>query len=108
MSYYTHPVPYKNKLAKRQRDLKVREANKRWVEEYKLQKGCADCGYKTHHAGLEFDHIPGSVKEHNVSALYSRNRATLKKEIDKCDIVCGTCHNIRTWKRRHGELKCNG
>lgn len=49
-------MPYKNKedLNKffRERYKKVSQ----WIRDYKLEQGCFDCGYKEHHAALEFDH----------------------------------------------------
>jgi hypothetical protein len=36
----------------------------------KLELGCADCGYKGHHVGLDFDHVRGD-KEFDVSTIVS-------------------------------------
>ncbi len=77
------------------------ETNQTFLQNFKLEKGCTDCGYKAHHAGLEFDHI-GDDKVHNVSALAGRSMNAILKELAKCEVVCGTCHNIRTWNRRKG------
>lgn len=59
---------------------------------------CVDCGYKENLNGLEFDHVvPG---EHNIASLigsYRWERAL--EELKKCELVCGTCHNIRTAAR---------
>lgn len=71
------------------------------VREYKVAQGCMDCGYNTHHAGLELDHRDGrSDSEVSVSRLFGRGWKRVQEELDKCDVVCGTCHNIRTWERR--------
>ena len=67
-----------------------------YLQEYKLSKGCADCGYKKHHAALDFDHI-GTDKLINVCNAKSIEQA--KKEIKKCEVVCANCHRIRTYKR---------
>lgn len=81
----------------RQRSFELREA----VRQFKLRSGCADCGYCEHHAGLEFDHRDGEVKAGNVAKLSLQgNKTATWAEIAKCDVVCGTCHNIRTWTRR--------
>ncbi|QDK02990.1 HNH endonuclease [Streptomyces phage Braelyn] len=75
------------------------------VRAYKVEKGCADCGYNAHHAGLEFDHIvprnisSGSAKG-TVASLMGKSIKRIMEEIEKCDVVCGTCHNIRTWERK--------
>lgn len=74
------------------------------LQAFKVEKGCADCGYKAHHFGLEFDHLPGQPKVSGVMAMAGRNgRDALWLEVQKCDVVCATCHNIRTWKRKHPE-----
>ena len=68
-----------------------------WMQNYKLQLGCADCGYKGHHAALEFDHVL-SGKRLNVGEC--RSYAKAKSEIALCEVVCANCHRIRTWRRR--------
>jgi len=71
-----------------------------------LGGSCQDCGYNTNLNGLEFDHLPGTEKHREVSVLLTSSRwETIKAELDKCELVCGTCHNIRTANRRtqHGD-----
>lgn len=67
-----------------------------FIRTYKLNCGCKDCGYKEHHAALEFDHVRG-VKKLNVANAKSINQA--KMEIEKCEVVCSNCHKIRTYNR---------
>ena len=77
------------------------EQKMREIHEYQLKMGCADCGYKEHPAALEFDHRPGTEKLFNIGekmGVYSRPK--LWAEIEKCDVVCANCHNIRTHDRR--------
>ena len=69
---------------------------KRWIAEYKLARGCADCGYAGHHAALDFDHITGE-KELNV--CFAKSIAQAQREALKCDVVCANCHRIRTYER---------
>lgn len=73
-----------------------------WLNEYKVEKGCADCGYNAHPAGLEVDHlIPRNGKTGNLmSKLAVRGIKQLQEELVYCEVVCGTCHNIRTWQRK--------
>ncbi|CAB4179292.1 hypothetical protein UFOVP1033_74 [uncultured Caudovirales phage] len=71
------------------------------IHEYQMEKGCMDCGYNTHPAALEFDHLPGTAKLFNIGEeVGNRSRETLWKEIAKCDVVCANCHVIRTSIRR--------
>lgn len=71
------------------------------IHEYQMEKGCMDCGYKSHPAALEFDHLPGTEKLFNIGEqIGNRSRQQLWDEIAKCDVVCANCHNIRTATRR--------
>lgn len=94
---------YKNKSSDSEFREKINEQyNERrsktqdFLRTYKLSKGCKDCGYKKHHAALEFDHITGE-KEFNVCNAKSIKQA--KEEIKKCEVVCSNCHKIRTFER---------
>lgn len=71
------------------------------VREYKVSQGCADCRYSAHHAGLEFDHRVNrdSDPATTVAALMGKSINRIMAEIAKCDVVCGTCHRIRTFER---------
>jgi len=68
----------------------------KYLRDYKLSKSCTDCGYKNHHAALEFDHVMGD-KKLNICLAQSINQAN--KEIAKCEVVCANCHKIRTFER---------
>ena len=69
--------------------------------EFKLDRGCADCGYCEHPDALEFDHVRGEKRD-ILSRLknYAKNEAELLDEIAKCDVVCANCHRIRTASRK--------
>lgn len=59
-----------------------------------LLKGgkCIKCGYNRCPAALDFHHIIPEEKEGNLKDLFSRNWATIEKEIDKCILLCANCH----------------
>lgn len=70
------------------------------MRNYKLERGCMDCGYDKHWCALEFDHRPGEVKlfePHTLKCVGSWQQ--MLDEIAKCDVVCSNCHRIRTWER---------
>lgn len=92
-------MPYKTKEQRAKRDQARRLENLEFLVAYKLKSGCVDCGYNKHHAGLQFDHLPGFKKYANVASLTYRSREVLLEEISKCEVVCGTCHCIRTFER---------
>lgn len=71
------------------------------LQQYKVDQGCADCGYNTHPAALHFDHLPGVKKLFNVmERIGSYSMERLWAEIAKCEVVCANCHAVRTAERR--------
>lgn len=82
---------------KRQRAKALRE----YVQAIKLERGCADCGYRSYPAALDFDHLPGHIKTGRLASMSCSNaKAVIHAEIDKCEVVCANCHRVRTAERR--------
>lgn len=72
-----------------------------YVQGIKLERGCADCGYREHAAALDFDHLPGFEKKHRLATMSSgATKAKIDAEIAKCEVVCANCHRVRTAGRR--------
>ena len=69
---------------------------------WKLEVGCADCGYAEVPDALELDHLPGFEKSFPASAG-SHSLERLMEEAAKCEVVCANCHRIRTALRRRGD-----
>ena len=60
--------------------------------EYKGGK-CEICGYDRCITALEFHHLNRGEKDFSISeSTYSRSMEDLKKEVDKCILVCANCH----------------
>lgn len=72
------------------RVLERRREIKRLLIEYKGGK-CEKCGYDKCIAALEFHHINPLEKEYQVSKV-SNSFEKLKKEADKCQLLCANCH----------------
>jgi hypothetical protein len=74
-----------------------------YVSNYKKGSKCLDCGFTgdQYPEVLDFDHVNGD-KEFNISEFrrHTSGFNKVKKEINKCEIVCANCHRIRTTKRR--------
>ena len=64
--------------------------------EYILSRGgkCEKCGYNKNLAALDFHHINPQEKEFAIDARKFANGdlSKLKKELDKCTILCANCH----------------
>ena len=65
-----------------------------YLQQIKAKARCGYCG-ENHPATLQFHHRDPSQKEFNVSEFVTRQLGgidKLKKEIEKCDVVCANCH----------------
>ena len=81
------------------RNPKRRDANHEFVNGLK-SKPCTDCGETFHPAAMQFDHIANN-KRRCISEMVGRGYAqeTILKEVEKCELVCGNCHAVRTHVR---------
>jgi len=99
--YQEHKEYYKEKHKKwfqdniksaREHQKQQREQIKQYINNYKLSRGCSVCGYNKCAAALDFHH--NGDKECTISQAivkkYGEKR--LKKEIDKCIVLCANCH----------------
>lgn len=69
-----------------------RIAKKIRAVDYKGGK-CIKCGYDKCYDALEFHHRNMDEKEFSPSKLVRNNKwETVKKELDKCDLLCSNCH----------------
>lgn len=75
----------------KKRNIRYRSNNKTFIDEFKNNKSCLFCQEKTP-VCLDFHHIKN--KRLNVSRMknYAYSIKTIKKEIDKCIIICSNCH----------------
>lgn len=69
------------------------------LAKYKIDKGCADCGYAEHGFALDFDHRPGEEKLKGVAVMLGWSWDKIMAEVLKCDVVCANCHRIRTHRK---------
>lgn len=75
---------------------------KRWVQR-KINainyKGsfCVRCKLHlqdTHYSVFEFHHKDPNQKDYDWNKLRLKSLTTIKKELDKCDLLCANCHRI--------------
>jgi len=77
---------------------------RRALQQIKLTRGCADCGYRRYHEALDFDHVRGK-KEFALSYALNYSLKRALREVAKCDVVCATCHRERTARRRPNDRR---
>lgn len=70
---------------------------KKWAIAY-LGGKCVDCGYDKNWVAFDFHHRDPAEKEFEWSKLKLRSKESIKKELDKCDLLCCICHRIRHTK----------
>jgi hypothetical protein len=73
---------------------------KSWIDGLKSVP-CMDCGGRFPPVAMDFDHREGEVKAFDISRApwKVRSKASIEKEIAKCDVVCANCHRVRTQQR---------
>jgi len=83
----------KNKQITFDRNKRNRTKVKKWLEEFKNTLSCIKCG-ENHPACLDFHHRDPSNKEYTISYMLAGTFSLekLKKEIEKCDVLCSNCH----------------
>lgn len=63
------------------------------LEMIKYKGGCCQkCGYDRHYSALTFHHIDPSQKRYEWKQLKYFNRKVIRKELDKCVLLCNNCH----------------
>jgi len=53
---------------------------------------CERCGYNKCNAALQWHHLDPTQKEFGISGKRGAPVEQLKKEIDKCTLLCANCH----------------
>lgn len=83
---------YLNKQKKIRKRLRGDNSQKIW--DYLKSHPCIKCG-ETNPILLEFDHLRD--KKYNVSHMIKDySWSSILKEIDKCQVLCVTCHRLKT------------
>jgi hypothetical protein len=74
----------------------------RHAERYRIKKKlfaiaykggkCQKCGYDKCIGALDFHHLDPSIKEYGWTQMRKLSIPNMIKELDKCILVCATCH----------------
>lgn len=90
-------VGQREKTVARNRD--KRNLIRKYYQEVKQSSVCADCKEDYPYWMMDFDHLEG--KDFGVASFQGKTASleAVKKEIEKCDVVCANCHRNRTHMR---------
>jgi len=85
--YALHKISERAHVSRRKKEIK------KWFQKYKESLHCASCGEK-HPGVLDFHHKNQKEKEFGINTrVHSGYSITkLKKEMDKCEVLCANCH----------------
>lgn len=93
---------YKKRAVTHNRKTKIE--NQKKICEYLTMHPCEECG-ETNICVLEFHHYCSKEKEGAISSMITSSGATswetIKKEIQKCRVLCANCHRKITQDERH-------
>lgn len=65
-----------------------------WINEFKMECGCVECGFVEHPAALAFHHVrKKTMKIDRNKPLYK-----VKAEASKCIVLCHNCHSMLHYK----------
>jgi len=88
----------KSRSAKARQRKAAKERNKNLILQLRLDSFCLDCGISGRDIAITFDHLRDKL--FNISDGKSKTKTQLLDELDKCEPVCRTCHDIRELKRQ--------
>lgn len=63
-----------------------------------LSGKCFLCGYNKCYQAMDFHHKDNEMKEFTISGWYNLSWEKLRKELDKCVLLCSNCHREVTAK----------
>jgi hypothetical protein len=79
----------------RKRKIKI----KKWFYDYKSLLSCSICS-ESHPAIIDFHHKGNKREQVAQMAHYGYSIESIKKEMEKCDILCANCHRKLHWKKQ--------
>lgn len=79
----------------------VRQKRLVLINQIKMERGCADCGYAENPVALHFDHRDPTQKLFGIAKALTCSWERLQAEIEKCDVRCANCHAIRSAQEGH-------
>lgn len=97
-------MPYKD--IEKQREYGRVMMNKQRLErkikavEYKGGK-CIKCGYNKCIGALQFHHRDKKTKKFQIGGCDITDWEVIKKELDKCDLLCANCHHEIEYELSH-------
>ena len=92
----------RNREKRLARSYKRKAAMNEYIQNIKNEMYCIDCGER-HPAVLQFHHLNSEDKMFNIGEAVRKGFGPnkIKKEIEKCVVLCANCHIIRHFNMRN-------
>lgn len=102
---YTKQHYLNNKEKYKKSKVRSRSKSKHYVFNVLLNSCCRRC-WETNPITLEFNHLNPKEKSQSISSMMWRSPDSIKKEMDKCEVLCSNCHARHTAKQqwRYSEI----
>ena len=105
--YKEHQRNYQRSWHQRNKERRLAKLYEKKAAIYEYMQGiknqlcCADCGER-HPATLQFHHLNSENKTFTIGDAVTRGFSLdkIKKEIEKCIVLCANCHFIRHYNMR--------
>ena len=73
---------------------------KKFIQDYKMERGCEICGYNDIPQALELDHIDRTKKKTKMAAMHHYGWNTIFDELENCRVLCANCHRKKTMEEK--------
>lgn len=92
----------RNRVKRLAKSYQRKEVIYEYIQNIKSHLCCVDCG-EQHPATLQFHHLNAEDKMFNVGDAVRDGISLdkIKKEIEKCIVLCANCHSIRHFNMRN-------
>lgn len=98
-----HSYYEKNKEKEKARIKALKVKRTKEYNDFKSSLKCILCG-ENHPSTIQFHHLDPSTKDFGISSSFlTKSNARIKKELEKCVVLCANCHF-----KEHYELKKTG
>jgi endogenous inhibitor of DNA gyrase (YacG/DUF329 family) len=108
LAYYHSNAEYKQKVLEKSssRQKRLRQENDEKLNSYKIEKGCAHCGFNSNPRALQCNHINPLEKSFQISShISSKSWTEILSELGKCEILCANCHAIHSYDNKHSQIR---
>ena len=85
------PSAYCKSCDNKRKALKAREFKQECLN-YLGTNCCSKCGYNNNIVALDFHHLDPTEKEAGLASMGRALNNKVKKELDKCIVLCANCH----------------